>query len=65
MNFLTSDDRLAMLERTILSQSARITQLEAELKVANPDVYLAKVQAYSDGYHDGFADGDATARWGQ
>lgn len=50
-------EKVALLERVIQSQSKRIIQLEAELKRANPDVYVAKVEGYSAGYHDGYADG--------
>ena len=59
MKILSENETTAMLNRVIESQSKRIAQLEAELKLANPDVYLAKTEGYSAGYHDGYADGQA------
>jgi hypothetical protein len=56
---MSPETRHALLERVVESQSRRIIQLEAELKLVNPDSYLAKVEGYSSGYHDGYADGTA------
>lgn len=50
-------EKITLLERVIESQSKRIIALEAELKLVNPDSYVAKVEGYSAGYHDGYADG--------
>jgi len=54
---VSADERVALLERVVESQSKRIIQLEHELKLVNPDSYLAKVEGYSSGYHDGYGDG--------
>lgn len=60
-----ADERVKLLERVIESQSKRIIYLENELKLVNPDVYLAKVEGYSAGYHDGYGDGYDAARAGE
>jgi hypothetical protein len=56
--------KVALLERVIESQSRRIIQLEDELKLVNPDAYVAKVEGYAAGYHDGYGDGRDAERNG-
>lgn len=57
--------KIALLERVITSQSKRIIDLEAQLGQVNPDSYLAKVEGYSAGYHDGYGDGADAVRSGE